>query len=143
MYQQGQYKEAAKQLEIVVSDTLYAKRSGAYENLGLAYVQLQKLDRAEAAFRRAYLMDKRNLVLIYELADVYFQMGNYPESQKYYDAYRNQVAQQPAQALWLGIRLADKFDKKDDFSSYALALRSLHPTSKEYLEFKRTFGNDG
>ncbi|MFA7552994.1 MAG: type IV pilus biogenesis/stability protein PilW [Spongiibacteraceae bacterium] len=141
LYQQSRYEEAVKQLELVVEDTLYEKRPGAYENLGLAYVQLKKYDKAEAAFRRAYLMNKRNVGLVYQLADVYFLMGEYPKSQQFYDAYRKQVTQQPAQALWLGIRLAEKFDNQDAIASFALALKNLYPMSKELLEYNKTYGS--
>lgn len=143
LYQQRRYREAIDHLQIVVADTLYAKRSSAYINLGRSQVQLEALEQAEQAFRRAHLMERNNLSLMYELADVYYRLQNYPESQKFYDAYRSRVKQQPAQALWLGLRLADKFGNRNSVSSYALALKNLYPTSKEYLEYKRVFGKDG
>ncbi len=142
LYQQRRYEEAAEQLEIVVADTLYDKRSGAYINLGRAYMQLEKLPEAEQAFYRAHLMQRRNVPLLYQLADVYFRLEQFPKSQQYYDAYRSQVKQQPAQALWLGIRLADKFGDNDSMSSYSLALKNLYPRSKEYLEYREMFIND-
>ncbi len=142
LYQQRRYDEAAEQLEMVVKDTLYDKRPAAYINLGRAYAQLNQLPKAEAAFHRAYLMDRRNIALIYQLADVYYQLGEYAKSQQYYDAFRTQVKRQPASALWLGIRLADKFDNHNDMSSYALALKNLYPTSEEYLKYKETYAND-
>lgn len=142
LYQQRRYDEAAEQLEMVVEDTLYDKRPAAYINLGRAYAQLDQLQKAEEAFRRAYMMDRRNIALIYQLADVYYQLGEYAKSQQYYDAFRSQVKSQPASALWLGIRLADKFDNHNDMSSYALALKNLYPTSDEYLKYKETYTND-
>lgn len=142
LYQQRRYKDAAKQLELVVADTLYSKRSSAYVNMGRAYLQLQELGKAKDAFHRAYLMDRNNVALRFQLADVYFQMEDYPKSQQFYDAYRSQVKQQPAQALWLGIRLAEKFDNDNALSSFSLALKNLYPTSKEYLEYKKAFSNE-
>ncbi|MEE8057323.1 MAG: type IV pilus biogenesis/stability protein PilW [Pseudomonadales bacterium] len=143
LYQQRRYKEAAKQLEVVVSDILYDKRGMAFVNLGRSYLQLEELNKAEAAFSRAYGMDRHNAQLMYQLADVYFQLKEYPKAYRLYRAYRSQVKQQPAQALWLGIRLADKFDNQDEFSSFVLALKNLYPASKEYLEYKSVFGHDG
>ncbi|ARN76037.1 type IV pilus biogenesis/stability protein PilW [Oceanicoccus sagamiensis] len=142
LYQQRRYEEAAEQLEMVVADTLYDKRSGAYINLGRAYMQLDKIQEAEQAFYRAHLMARRNVPLLYQLADVYYRLEQFPKSQSYYDAYRSQVKQQPAQALWLGIRLADKFGDNDSLSSYSLALKNLYPTSKEYLEYREQFINE-
>ncbi|WP_101757150.1 type IV pilus biogenesis/stability protein PilW [Oceanicoccus sp. KOV_DT_Chl] len=142
LYSQKRYKEATEQLEIVVSDTLYERRAAAYVNLGRAYMQLNKLNKAEESFNRAYLMQRRNYALMYQLADVYYQLGDYPKSQQYYDAYQAQAKKQPAEALWLGIRLADKFDDRNKLSSFALALKNLYPTSKEYLLYKEAFGNE-
>lgn len=140
LYSEQRYGEAIEQLEMVVADVLYEKRPNAYVNLGRAYIQLEKLESAEKAFRRAYLMNKRDASLIYQMADIYYMLGDYPKSQQFYDAFRTKVKKQPAQALWLGIRLADKFDNRNAMSSYALALRNLYPTSKEYLEYKEAFG---
>ena len=142
LYQQKRYSDATKQLERVVQDTLYDKRSSAYVNLGRSYLQLNNIEGAEAAFYRAYRMDRNNIPLQYQLAEVYFQMENYPKAQGFYDSYRSQVKQQPAQALWLGIQLADKFDNDNALSSFSLALKNLYPTSKEYLEYKKVYGND-
>lgn len=139
LYQQKRYEDAAEQLERVVKDTLYDKRSSAYVNLGRAYLQLNKPEQAENALYRAYLMDRNNTLLQYQLADVYYHLENYAKSQQFYDAYRAKVKQQPAQALWLGIRLADKFDNENALSSFSLALKNLYPTSNEYLEYKKAF----
>ncbi len=143
LYQQQRYRQATKEWKIVVADTLYPRRSLAYVHLGRSYAQLDELEKAEDALHRAYLMERRNVPLMYELADVYYRLQDYPKSQQFYNAYRSQVKQQQAPALWLGIRLAKQFDNQNDISSYALALKNLYPTSKEYLEYKRVFGHDG
>ena len=143
LYQQKRYKEAVIQLEIVVKDTLYDKRTAAYVNLGRSYISLEEYSKAEKAFRRAYLMGRRSAGLAYELAEVYFLLEDYPTSQLYYDTYRAQVKQQPARALWLGIRLAKKFDNQDAVASFSLALKNLYPTSKEYLQYKSVFASGG
>ncbi|MFT5694025.1 MAG: type IV pilus assembly protein PilF [Oceanicoccus sp.] len=139
LYKQSRYKEAVKQLEQVVADTLYDKRSSAFVNLGRSYLEMDELTKARDAFRRAYLMNRKDIPLTFELADVHFQLKEYPIAQQYYDAYRQQVEQQPARALWLGIQLAEKFDNKDAVSSYGMALRNMYPTSFEFLEYKKAF----
>lgn len=142
LYQQKRYQDAAKQLELVVADTLYERRAFAYMNLARCYVQLKQLDKAADAYKRSYLMNRRNVVVTLELAEVYYELKNYPESQRLYDAFRGQIKQQPARALWLGLRLADQFNNTDALSSYSLALKNLYPHSKEYLEYKRVYLND-
>ena len=140
LYSQQRYEEAAEQLERVVADTLYEKRAQAYVNLGRAYMQMNQLAKAEPAFHRAFMMERRNYALMYQLADVYFQMGDYPKSQQFYNAYKSQTKQLPAEALWLGIRLAEIFDNQNQLSSYAMALKNRYPTTKEYLLYKEKFG---
>lgn len=142
LYQQGEFEEAAKQLNIVTEDTLYPKRELAFANLGRCYLRMDKPEKAAAAFNRAYLMDRRSPSIKFELANAYFQMGSYSEAQKFYDAFRQQVNQQSSQALWLGIQLADKFDNQDAFSSYALALKNLYPASAEILLYKSQYENE-
>lgn len=142
LFSQQKYPAAAEQLEVVVEDTLYRNRSSALANLGRCYIQLERWQDAEQVLRRAYLLDRGNPGLMFELAEVYFKLADFPKSQQFYDGYRNQVKQQLPQGLWLGIRLADKFDNRNAVSSYALALKNMYPTSKEYLEYKREFGND-
>lgn len=142
LYGMERYQDAADQLEIVAEDTLYRKRSIALANLGRCYTRLGEWQKAEASFRRALLLDRNNLALIFEMADVHYHLGDYALSQKYYDSYRSKVTQQPPQALLLGIRLADKFDNDNARSSYVLALKNLYPTSQAYLDYKREFSDE-
>lgn len=142
LYFLKRYQEAAEQLEVVVTDTLYRRRSVALTNLGRCYRQLDKLDKAEEAFRRALLLERDSATLMFELAEVHYLQGDYPQAQKYYDGYRAKVKQQAPQALLLGIRLADKFGNQNARSSYLLALKNLYPTSQAYLDYKKEFGDD-
>lgn len=138
LFQQERYKEAAEQLEEVVKDTLYERRAGAYENLGRCYMMLTQYKAAQEAFRRSHLMNRRNVGVVFQLAEAEFELGRFAEAQKYYDAYKNNVQRQPSRALWLGYRLAREFGNKDAMSSFSLALKNLYPTSKEYLLYKNS-----
>ncbi len=139
LYQQQQYRLAADQLERVTEDMLYAKRKLAFVNLARCYLQLNEYEQAEAAFKRAYLMDRRSAGIKLDLALVYYQLANFPESQKFYDAFRTQVKQQPPQALWLGVELADQFGDRNALSSYGLVLKNLYPKSQQYLQYKSKY----
>ncbi|MFT4918112.1 MAG: type IV pilus assembly protein PilF [Zhongshania aliphaticivorans] len=136
LYARGRYAEAASQLEIVVQELLYEKRVEAFVNLGRCYMQLNELPKAEEAFKRAFLMQGDDANVLMSLAEVYFRMGRFAEAQRYYDAFRTKNVNQSASALWLGIRLADKFDDKNTHASFALALKNLYPKSEEYLLYK-------
>lgn len=141
LYQRDEYAAAEKQLERVVTDVLYDKRGAAFVNLGMARMQQQKYEGAKEAFERAWMMDKQSLVTMFELAEVYYHLGDYAKSQRFYTAWRDRIGRQSPAGLWLGIRLADQFDDHNAQASYALALKNMYPRSEEYLEYVSVYGN--
>ncbi len=143
LYEQERYREAAAQLEVVVGELLYERRVDAFVNLGRCYLKLNELDRAEGAFKRALLMERDDPTVVLSMAEVSFRKKDYPQSQRYYDAFREMNPRQSAASLWLGIRLADVFDDDDAYASYALALKNLFPKSEEYLLYKASLTNSG
>lgn len=140
LYSRGKFEQAEKELAKVTEDLLYERRASAYISLGLVRVELNKLEGAEDAFRRAYLLDRGNVTAAFELANVLYALGKYSESQQFYDFYRNKVKKQSSRGFWLGLRLADQFQDLNTRDSYALALKNLYPTSKEYLAYLNQYG---
>jgi type IV pilus assembly protein PilF len=138
LFSQQRYKEAAKQLELVVKDSLYTGRPLAFVNLGLCRQQLFDPEGAEEAFVRALAMDRTNSIALLEMAQLRFDAGDYANARKYYNTYRTVVRQQSARGLWLGVRLARESGNVNDESSYALALSNLYPDSVEYEAYKRS-----
>ncbi|MDH4040312.1 MAG: type IV pilus biogenesis/stability protein PilW [Gammaproteobacteria bacterium] len=138
LFSQQRYKEAAKQLDIVVKDSLYSGRPLAFVNLGLCRVQLFDPEGAEEAFVRALAMDRTNSIALLEMAQLRFDAGDFANARKYYGTYRSVVRQQSARGLWLGVRLARDSGNLNDESSYALALKNLYPDSVEYEAYRRT-----
>ena len=142
LYQRERYAEAERQLEKVVEEVLYERRASAYVNLGLARIKLKKWDPARDALERGLMMDRGNQQAVFALAEVYFQLSDFSKSQNYYEAYRKQVQRQSPGGLWLGIRLADKFNDRNALASYALVLKNMYPRSAEYLEYVSVYGNE-
>lgn len=140
LYERGRFDEAAAQLEVVAGDLLYENRVEAFINLGRCYLKLGQLPKAEAAFRRSYLMEREEPAVLMSLAEVYFLMERYAESQRYFDAFTKNSKKRSAGALWLGIRLAEKFGDSDTQASYVLALKNLYPKSEEYLLYRQSQG---
>ena len=138
--QQNRYAEAVVQLQQVVADTLYNNRPSAFVSLGQSQLQLQQLEAAREAFRRAFLMNRNNIPVTFYLAEVNYKLDNLGLAQQYYDSYRAAVKQQPARALWLGIRLAEEFSNNDALASYGMVLKNLYPNSQEYLDYKKVYG---
>ncbi|MDB6060718.1 MAG: type pilus biosis/stability protein PilW [Verrucomicrobiaceae bacterium] len=136
LYDRKRYAEAETELEKVAEDLMYDRRADAFVNLGRVRIKLKKYAAAKDVLERAALMDRGNLMLTFQLAEVYYQLGDYAKAQSYYDSYRKSVNGQTAASLWLGIRLAEKFSDYDAAASYALALKNLYPQSEEYLAYK-------
>jgi len=143
LYQQKRYKDAASQLEVVAQDLLYDRRAGAFQNLGMARMKLKDYAGAKQALERAQLMERGNVPILLQLAEVNFRLGEFAKSQELYEVFRKDAKQQTPGSLWLGVRLADKFGDNNAKSSYALALKNLYPRSDEYLEYVSVYGNDG
>jgi type IV pilus assembly protein PilF len=142
LFQQGRYKEAVDQLDIVVRDSLYEARPQAYINLGLARLQLNDRRGAEDAFRRALSMRPGESLPLLELAELMYQQDAYSQATSYYQEYRSSVRQQTSRGLWLGIRLARATEDRNAEASYSLALRNLYPQSAEYAAYQKLNAND-
>lgn len=140
LYRFNRYQEAIEQLEEVTKDPLYDKRDMAFMNLGRCYLAVKNYEKAEDNFRRAYLMiDRHSPFLLLQMAEVYYQLKEYPKSQRFFDRYSLKSKVKSSEALWLGVRLAQQFDDKNAISSYGLALKNLYPRSQEYLLYMREF----
>lgn len=143
LYEQKRYAEAEIQLQKVAEDLLYERRADAFVNLGMVRLKLKKYAAAKDVFERASLMDRGNPVITFQLAEVYYQLGDYAKAQSFYEGYRKQASGQSSASLWLGIRLADRFGDHDALASYALALKNLYPQSEEYLAYKSVYSDGG
>lgn len=136
LYSQERYEEAYKQFKIVSEDVDYDNRARALLNLGRSALQLERVDRAKAAFEHAYTLNRRMSAVLIELAEINFNEQEYAEAKRYLDQYAN-LARHSARSLLLGIKIERVFDNKDKEASYALALKNRFPYSDEYLEYKR------
>ncbi len=142
LFSRGRYAEAEKELEVVVTDTLYEARPRAFLNLGLCRLQLFNPQGAEEAFLRTLSMDRTNTVALLELAQIRLDAGDYGTASDYYARYNSLVRQQSARALWLGVRLAKAQGDLNAEGSYALALRNRFPDSPEYQALVKAQNSD-
>lgn len=141
LYGEGRYPEACKQMRRVIEDTLYEGRASAFQNLGQCELKLGELEAAERAFERAYALNRRQTQALLELSHINIEQGDYVTAQKYYSQYR-QLGPRSARSLYIGIQLADYFEDEDALASMALALKSMYPTSEEYVRYRNEYGND-
>lgn len=135
LYDRGRYKEAIKQLELVIADTLYDARASAFINMGKAYLKVGRDAEAEEAFTRAAKLDRRQWPALLELADMNYRRGDYRMAERFYELFRETGVRQTPQSLLLGINLAVVSGHKDDEASYVLQLKGMYPDSNEYREY--------
>lgn len=137
LYGQQRYEDAYQQFSIASSAVGYRNRAGALTNLGRTALKLQRPEKALASFEHAIKLDPRQSLALIELAELQFDQQNYSVSKKNLDQF-GRVSNPTPRSLWLGIRIERVFGNKDKEASYALALKNLHPYSKEYLNYKKS-----
>lgn len=137
LFAQERFEEAFTQFEVASQDLSYDRRPVALVNLGRTSLKLGNRERAEALFDHALGLDPNMLTALEELAELKFADEEYALAKTYIDKY-GKLSKHSAQTLWLGIRLERIFGNRDNEASYGLALKNLHPYSKEYLEYKQT-----
>ena len=137
LYDNDRCAESEKYLIKARSDIAFPSRPKALYMLGLCALKAGDLDRAAGAFEHALNLNTKHSGAALELADIAFGEREYSDAKKYLDTYSANVRQRNARSLWLGIRIERIFGNKDKEASYAIALKNLHPYSKEYLEYKK------
>ncbi len=136
LYDREKYEAAYEQLRIVADDTEYESRPRAFQNLGLAAMAAGRPDAAVEAFERALRLDSNLYRSSAVLAELYFEEGEFGTAREYYRQYqvsREFAGVEPtARTLWLGIRLAWRFDDRDRAREYARQLEAMYPDTEEY-----------
>lgn len=139
LHQQERYQEAFDNFEQVSKNLSYNNRPLALSYVGLTALKLGNQPRAKSAFEHSLNLDGSLAQPMLQLALMNFDEKNYSEAKRYLDQY-SAIAKPSPQSLFLGIRIERIFGNKDKEASYVLALKNLHPYSKEYLEYKKLQG---
>lgn len=136
LYQQERYQEAYDMFVTASSDISYSQRPLSLTYLGQTALVLGNDVKALSSFEHAVNIDNNAATALIELGDLYFEEKEYAKSKDHLDRYIA-LSGRTSRSLWLGIRIERIFGNKDREASYALALRNLHPYSKEYLLYKK------
>ncbi len=135
---QGEYRDAERQLLGVLENPVYPDRAGVYENLGVCTYRGGRVEKAAEYLRQALGIDPQRPRALYYMATINFERGSYLASRSLLRSYQ-QVARHSPATLWLGIRLERILGDKDALASYELTLTNLYPDAEEtrlYLESK-------
>lgn len=135
LYSHKRYDEACEKLARATEDVMYPKRDVAFLNYGICLKHQGKMKEAEEAFRRSYVNDARNPLVVLELSDLKFETGDFEQSLQLYEKFLSMSKQTP-KSLWLGIRLMHVMGQEDRQASYALFLKNQFPSSPQYEEYK-------
>lgn len=136
LYSQDRFKEAFNNFEIAAQDLSYDRRALALAYVGQSALKAGNTQRARSAFEHSLNVDNKLALPMLELALLQFEEEDYESSKQNLDRHL-EFAKASPKSLWLGIRIERIFGNKDKEASYALALKNLHPYSKEYLEYKK------
>ncbi|MDC0598390.1 type IV pilus biogenesis/stability protein PilW [Gammaproteobacteria bacterium] len=141
LYSNTRYEDAYEQLERVVTDTEYQARPQAFENMGLAALQMNELDYAEVAFSRALQLNPNQLRSSLELVNINLMRNNIIQARAYYRNFLTliqfySIGQSP-RSLWLGIQLENALGNTDNVYSYGDALRENFSDSVEYQRYQQ------
>jgi type IV pilus assembly protein PilF len=137
LFARGRLEEAVEQLTAASGNRFYAKRPQVFENLGVAYLRLEKPADAEEAFTRAVELNFSQSRALLELAIIHFEQKDFVESRRLYQRH-SAVSQQSAPSLWLCVRLARVFEDADQAASCGLVLKNIFPATDEYAKYEKT-----
>jgi type IV pilus assembly protein PilF len=133
---QKRFDEAFVQFDLASRDVNYQLRPQVFLSLGAVASKLGKTREATDAWERALALDKELPGPYLELANMYFERGDFPEAKRYLDRHA-QLAQPSARSLWLAVRLEDAFGNADGVASKGMALRNLFPYSREAIAYQK------
>ena len=124
------YQEALEYFNKAAADTLYSERSRVFENMGIAYLRMGNTDAARENLERSLRLNNRQPRALLELAQLEFNSGDFVPAWNHFRRF-DQLSEQNATSLWLGVRLARRFEDHSKAASYALQLKRLYPNSPE------------
>jgi type IV pilus assembly protein PilF len=123
-------KEAIKYFLTALRNPLYQTPERSYVNAGLCSRRQGDIGAAEDFFVRALKTRPTNAQSLYQLADIAYLRGNYPQAKSYLIRLE-QLAAPSAEVLWLALRIERKLGDRNAEASYGQQLRRQFPDSKE------------
>ena len=136
LYNQGRFKKALQQMQIVSEDLGYERRPQAFYIVGLAQSKTGQQAEALGSFEKATQLQPKFAEPYVEAAEIYFAQQKLPMAKRALDQY-GFLAQPTAKSLWLAVRIEHSFGNRDGAASQGLKLKNLFPYSNENLEYQK------
>jgi type IV pilus assembly protein PilF len=143
LFSKGRFQEACVELARATEDPFYHLRAQAFENLGRCYQNINRIDAAKHAFKRALQVSSSGRpVSLVELADINLVENDLIEAEKNFNRFlvfvENRQVEHYAKSLWVGIRISRQTNNYNRAAAYALILKNLYPDSEEYQQYKES-----
>lgn len=129
--QTGRERQGMERFLAAVKNPLYETPTVPYTNAGRCALLLKDDKLAEENFRRAILVDGRNVLAMFELADIYYRRGDYSEAKRYLG--ETQKRSEPSAAtIWLALRIERKLGNREGEVDLASQLRRKFSGTPEH-----------
>ncbi len=128
--QQKRYAEADMQFERALSNPAYGARSKTLMAQGLCQERAGQKVQAERTLLKAYELDARNPIVVYNLSSLLSQRGEYQRAQSYIRRLNNSEWAN-AESLWLGIKIERALEDSVAVEQLASQLGKRFPQSRE------------
>jgi len=131
LFSQQRTEEAIEQLQIAADNRFYNRRHQAFENLGVAFLELGSIDAARVSFERAIALNPSQSRALLELAVLEYDAQEFSRSKNLYLRYVDNSAQN-AKSLNLCMGLFKRFSDNNRVASCRMMLKNVFPKSMEY-----------
>lgn len=136
--QTGRAAQAMGYFDAALQDSAYGTPEAALLNAGLCSLSLDDDRRAGAYFTRALALAPDEATALAGLVRVYYKQQDYRQAALYLQRLMpaGTMESQPADVLWLGIKVQHKLGNTDAEAGLAAQLRRHHSASSEYAAYQ-------
>jgi len=127
---QAKYQEAEVEFESALSNPLYPTPWVAMTNAGLCAERAGEMGKAEAYYRRALSAKADYPQALYQMAKLSLAQHQPLHARAYLERY-NGVAQESADALWLGVQIEQQMGDRGKANEYRNQLLTKFPDAPE------------
>ena len=128
--QRKREQESIKYFLAALRNPLYATPDKSWVNAGVCSRQAGDLAAAEDYFQRALKLRPNQPQALFNLADMAYKRGNFPEAKAHLVQLERGVTPS-AELLWLALRVERRLGDRNAEASYGFQLRKNFPDSRE------------
>lgn len=139
--QAARYADAAKAFDAALKVPNYRAAQRTWMALGVCQARAGQSLEAERSLTRAFELDASNPFVIFNLANLLYQRGEFTKAQFYVRRLNNSDLAN-AESLWLGIRIENKLNDRDSLGQLADQLMRRYRQSREADAYLRGAFNE-